>query len=199
MHPPSLTAMNSTASPPHNREQASPIFSVIALHDDFAAGIRAQEAVEWLKHSLGSDLRITFALWSFQSLERLDVRAMSLRAAAVADVVIVSASETEPVPEQIKRWLDSLLQHQRDFRAVLVALHDDGQPACASPGPLCSYLENEATRWRTDFMCNKDFDHRLDRDYAMQSIGQKSHEPHVLNQPPVMSSYSASIGWGINE
>ena len=191
--------MNSTASPPHNREQASPTFSVIALHDDFAAGIRAQEAVEWLKHSLGSDLRITFTLWSFQSLERLDVRAMSLRAAAAADVVIVSASETEQVPDQIKRWMDSLLQHQRDSRAVLVALHDDGQPASDPPGPLCCYVEDEAARWRTDYMCNKDFDQRLDRDYAMQFIGQKSRVPYDLNEPSEMSSYSGPVGWGINE
>lgn len=162
---------------PKTRERseltAGPIYSVVAVYDDFSSGIRAKEALEWLEHSLNSNMDFRSTVWSFRSLERQDVRANSLREAATADVLIIAASEMETVPDQIKIWIDSIFQHQRDGRAVLVALHDGDEGPCASPGPLCSYLEHQAGRWHTEFMCNHDFDLRLDRDYAIKFVSQK--------------------------
>jgi len=164
-------------------------FFITALYAGFSDCIRAQEAVLWLKHSLEPDMKLCATFWSFRDLERLDVRAMSLHEEAEADVVIISAPDTDPVPDHIKRWLDTLLQQQGDARAVLVALHEGELPPCASPGPLCSYLEDEAVRWHTDFMCNEDFDRRLDSAYAVKSIRHKRREQR--------SPYAG--GWGINE
>ena len=65
---------------------ASPIFSAIAIHDHFSSGIRAREALLWLKHCLCSDMQVRSSLWSFQSLERSDPRTVSLREASKADV-----------------------------------------------------------------------------------------------------------------
>lgn len=196
--------MNSTTLSHKNHEAekpaASPVFSAVAIYDDFFGGIRAREALEWLKHSLSSDLQVCSTFWSFQSLERLDVRAASLRAAATADVLIIAASEMEPLPDQIKRWLDSILQQQRGGRAVLVALYDGDETPCDTPGPLCSYLEHEAGRWQTDCMCNRDFDQRLNCEYALQFVSQKRPAPSLLNQPFEMDHRnSAPVGWGINE
>jgi hypothetical protein len=182
-----------------NSRSANPKFSVVAIHDSFTSGVRAQEALEWLRHSLGYDLQIYSIAWSFQNLERLDVRAMSLRVAASADVIIISASDAEPVPDHIKRWLDASLQQQREGRAALVALHDDENGDACIPGPLCSCLEQRASRWNTEFMCNKDFDQRLDRDFAMQCIDNKRQGPFLLNQQAAHPKDTAPIIGGINE
>jgi hypothetical protein len=55
------------------------VVSIVAIHDDFAAGIRAREALQGLSHSLGSGFQIDFTLWSFGKLERLDLRALARR------------------------------------------------------------------------------------------------------------------------
>ena len=170
---------------------AGPTLSVAAIHDDFTAGIRAKEALLWLKHSL-SDMQVRSTFWSFQSLERPDVRAVSLREAATADVLIIAASEKEAVPDQIRSWIDFTLQEQEGSRAVLVVLHEGDDTACDEPGPLCSYVEKQACRWRTECMCNHAFDQRLDRDYAMRLIGQrKSMQP---SRQPIHEPAPSRVG-----
>ena len=67
-----------------NVQAAKPAFSVIAIHDGFFTGIRAMEALEWLKYSLCPDLQVYPITWSFDKLERQDVRTTSIRAAAAA-------------------------------------------------------------------------------------------------------------------
>jgi len=176
-----------------------PAFSVVAIHDDFSASVRAREALEWLEHSLGADLHVRSISWSFQKLERMDLRAMSVRAAAAADVIIVAASDTQPVPDQVRRWLDSSLQQQRGSRAVLVALHDEDHDDTAPPGPLCSHLKRLAVRWQTELICNNDFDRRLDRDFAMRFIHQEADTSFRPHQPFGIDFYSAPECGGINE
>jgi len=178
---------------------AGPVFSVVAIHDDFSGSVRAQEALEWLQHSLGSDLHVRSVSWSFQKLERMDLRAMSVRAAAAADVIIVAASDTRAVPDQVRRWLDSSLQQQRGNRALLVALHDEDQDDAAPPGPLCSHLKRLAARWQTEFLCNDDFDRRLDHDFALRFIHQKA-DTSLRPYPPFgIDFFSAPECGGINE
>ncbi len=182
------------------RHFTCPPLSIVAIHDDFASGIRACEALKWLEHSLGSEWEVRAHTWSFQKLERMDLRAMSIRAAAAADVIIVAAEQdTQPVPDQVRRWLDAALQQQREGRAVLVALHDEEPEDAARPGPLCTHLERLAGRWQTEFMCNKDFEQRLDHDFILRLIRQKNEAAGHSDHPLGIDFYSASEWGGINE
>ena len=192
--------MQLIAPPLKIRERAAgPVFSVVAIHDDFSASVRVREALEWLEYSLGSDLQVRSISWSFQKLERMDLRAMSVRTAAAADLIIVAASDTQPVPDQVRRWLDSSLQQQRGSRAMLVALHNEDQDDTAPPGPLCSHLKRLAIRWQTEFLCNNDFDRRLDRDFALRFIHQKADASLRPHPPFGIDFYSAPECGGINE
>jgi len=175
-------------------------FSVVAIHDDFSAGIRAQEALKWLEHSLGSDLEIRSLCWSFHKLERVDLRAMTIREAAAADVIIVAADDTQHLPEHISRWLDASLQNSKGGHVVLVALHDEGEDAACDPeGALCSQLRHVAGLRCTQFMCNKDFDERLDRHHALRVIDQKREASLHSHRPLELYFHSAAGPGGINE
>lgn len=175
-----------------------PAFSVVTIHDGFYAGIRAQEALEWLKHTLGSVLQLRPVSWSFENLERLDVRSLSIRAAAAADVIIVSASDVKPLPDHIKQWLSSSLAEQRETRPMLVALHDEKMEFECTHGPLCTHLKRVADAWQTEFMCNEDFDQRLDLDFATQLIRHNSPDASHREEPFGREFHSATRYWGIN-
>lgn len=189
----------SSSTPRRQDVRASkPAFSVVAIHDGFFAGIRAQEALEWLKHTLGSELRVRPVSWSFENLERLDVRSLSIRAAAAADMLIVSASDVTPLPDHIKQWLGSSLAEQRETRPMLVALHDEKMEFDCTQGPLCKHLKRVADAWQTEFMCNEDFNQRLDLDFATQLIRHKSQGSFHREEPFGREFYSAPRCWGIN-
>jgi hypothetical protein len=176
-----------------------PTLSVVAIYNDFCAGIRAQEALQWLKLSLSFDMEVSASSWSYRSLERLDVRSVATKQATTADVIIVAASDAELVPDHVMRWLDASLQQQSDGGAVLVALHDEVQTPEEDPTPLCGYLERQADRWRTDFICNQDFDQRFDRDFALQCLSRRAPADTYLDQIPERYSNRDAYRWGINE
>jgi hypothetical protein len=182
-----------------DRQSARPVFSVVDIHDGFESGIRAQEALEWLTFTLGFDLNVCKSSWSFNSLERLDVRSMSMRRAAAADVVIIAGSEDKPLPDHVRLWLDSSLQQQHAGRAVLVALHDEIQTSPYHSCPLCSCLESLADRWKTEFISQHEFDQRLDLDFALECISRKRPAvPQFAHSPERYPSGNA-YRWGINE
>lgn len=163
------TPSSPTACRP-SAETSRTAFRVVAIHDGFSAGIRAQEALEWLKYLLSPELKVYAKVWSVEHLKRPDLYAMSIHATAEADVLIVCASGLKPLPEHIRRWLDSSLAERQSACPVLVALHDGKRESSCTMGPLCTCLKRIADFWHADFMCNDDFDQRLDRHFAIELI-----------------------------
>lgn len=194
--------MQSTLPPPTLRKQnvrcSKPAFSVVAIHDGFFSGIRVMEATEWLKYTLCPDLQVYPVSWSFDTLERLDVRTTSARAAAAADLLIVSATDETPLPDHIKQWIHTIPKQQRDTRPILVALHEEDFEFNGTPSPFCSHLKEVADTWQTEFMCNADFDQRLDRDFATQLVNSKSPLSIHRSKPFSGEFQAAPRFWGIN-
>ena len=194
--------MQTTALPPALRKQnvrtSTPAFSVIAIHDGFFTGIRALEAVEWLKFTLCPDLQVYPVSWSFDKLEPQNVRPTSSRAAAAADLIIVSAADESPLPHHIKQWFDSVAKQQRETRPIIAALHEEDFESNPATGPLCTHLKEVADTWHTEFMCNEDFDQRLDRDFATQLVRHR-RPVSVQRAKPFGGEFQAAPRyWGIN-
>ncbi len=156
------------------------------------------EALEWLKYSLCPDLQVYPIAWSFDKLERQEVRTTSIRAAAAADLLIVSADDESPLPHHIKQWFDSIHHQQRDTRPIIVALHEEDFEFNSTQGPLCTHLKQVADTWQTEFMCNDDFDQRLDRDFATQLLRSKSPVSAQRAKPFGGEFQAAPRYWGIN-
>ena len=152
--------------------------------------------MDW-EHALGTDLLVRSTCWSFAMLERPDGAALALHSAAEADVVIIAGTGPEPVPQHVQEWLDSCLEHQMVRRAMLVGLDGGDQHHAGMRGPLCAYVASQASRWQTDFMCNEDFDERLDRDFALQFIGQRRQAPLQVNGQSEFEFSAATVTWEI--
>lgn len=194
--------MQNTATPPTLRKpnvpSSRPAFSVVAIHDGFFANIRAMEALEWLKYTLCPDLQVCPVTWSFDKLERHDVRTTAVRAAAAADLLIVAATDDASLPGHIVQWFEAIPKQKRDTRPILVALHEEDYEFTGNAGPVCSHLKDVADKWQTEFMSNADFDQRLDRNFATQLLSRKSPVSVYRAKPFGGEFQSAPRFWGIN-
>lgn len=194
--------MQNTATPPTLRKPnvraSSPAFSVVAIHNGFFSGIRAMEALDWLKYTLCPDLQVCPVTWSFDKLERHDVRTTSVRAAAAADLLIVAAADDASLPGHIVQWFEAIPKQKRDTRPILVALHEEDYEFTGNAGPVCSHLKDVADKWQTEFMSNADFDQRLDRNFATQLLSRKSPVSVYRAKPFGGEFQSAPRFWGIN-
>lgn len=181
-----------------NTTASKPAFSVMAIHDGFFTSIRAMEAVERLRFNLLPALQVHSVSWSFDKLAVQDIRTKSVRAAASADLLIVSAAAETPLPDHMRQWFESIHQQQNANHPIIVALHGEDSEFNSNTGPLCTQLKEVADTWQTEFMCNEDFDQRLDCDFATQRIRSKSPASINRSKPFGGEFQAAPRFWGIN-
>lgn len=156
--------------------ETPPHFSVVAILDGHQAEMRVQEAFRWLRESFNGDVKMHFNAWNFCKLEVLDTRAMSVRIGASADIIMIAVTGAASVPDHVQRWIESIYQQQRQNRALLIALEDDRYSLRSHTNTLCSYVQQEAQRWQTGFMCCQDFQHPTHRKFIIHMINLRLNE-----------------------
>lgn len=162
---------------PHGREVSIAPFSVIAIHDGYHSEMQVNHAFTWLHQSFHSDLRMSFNAWAFEKLVAApDIRAMSVRIGTKADMIIIATSSDEPLPDHIKRWLDSIIWQQRKGRAMILALEPDGHSPCAHINTFCGDLNQWATRWQAELICCADIHHPPSRQSILRLINERFHQ-----------------------
>lgn len=105
--------MTSAALLPHPGQSAPATFTAAAIHDGTLAGFRVKEALRRLDHLLASEFQVRAMAWSFQQLERLDMRCQALRGASGAQMIIIAGLGAMPLPPHIERWLNACLSEHR--------------------------------------------------------------------------------------
>jgi Protein of unknown function (DUF2934) len=165
-----------------------PSRSIVAIYDGHVYESRVNELFGWLHHSFKADLKLSFNSWAFGKLEVLDSRAMSVRTASAADVIIIAANDQCPLPDQMKRWLETVMREQRAARALLVGLDDNAGSSQKGSDSLCGFIQQEALRWRTDFICCHDFNETTQRQclFAFIKDQMKSLEQADVSKTPSM-------------
>jgi len=161
----------------HGSGGSTASFSVIAIYDGYQAEMQVNHAFTWLHQSFRADLRMSFNSWAFEKLvAALDIRAMSVRIGTEADMIIIAASSGEPLPDHIKRWLDSIIWQQDKDRAMVLALEPDANSPCAHIHTLCENLQEWATRWQAKLICCTDLHHAPSRQSILRLINDRFHQ-----------------------
>jgi len=149
-------------------------FSVIAIHNGYQAEMQVNQAFAWLHQCFRADLRISFKAWAFEKLvSALDIRAMSVLIGKEADLIIIATSCSEPLPDHIKRWLDSIARHQREDRALVLALKGNSHPSSGHTNILCEDLQQWAVRWYAELICCADIQHQASRQSILGRINER--------------------------
>ncbi len=161
-------------------------FSVIAVYDGCQAEMQVNQAFAWLHQCFRADLRMSFKAWTFEKLvSALDILAMSVRIGTEADMIIIATSRAEPLPDHVKRWLDSITWQQREDRALVLALEGDVHSPCAHKSTLCEDLQPWAARRHAELICCEDIHHQPSRQSILRRINERFH--HVPTSSPAQS------------
>jgi hypothetical protein len=148
--------------------------------------MQVNQAFAWLHQCFRADLRMSFKAWTFEKLvSALDIRAMSVRIGTEADMIIIATSRAEPLPDHVKRWLDSITWQQCEDRALVLALEEDAHSPCAHTSALCEDLQQWAARWHAQLICCAGIHHQPSRQSILRRINERFH--HVPTSSPGQS------------
>src|SRR5256885_16899933 len=84
----------------------NPAFNVVIAYEDFETGKHAKKTYDFLVANLGKDCQFTNQMWKFDVLGLPKLREMAAKAAALAEIVIISSQGGQALPHQIKSLIE---------------------------------------------------------------------------------------------
>ena len=180
-------------------EGGSCTLNVVALYDGFMTAVYAHEAVGSLTMAVRPHANVASRVWSFDMLTRLDVRHPSIRVASEADVIIVAADASAPLPHHVLSWLARSVQENGKGAPVIVAIHQEEPGTEQTIQPLLVDLRTITDRWNAPLLCNGEFDRFLDEGVTTcLANGGRASLSVIESGIPIPAPHPAGR-WGINE
>ena len=173
-------------------------FKIVLFHDDIVSGLRGSSVVERLADQLDMDAdRLASDVWNFKVLLQPELRELAIARLLEANMIIISAAGSQPLPPHIAAWFESALALRADHDAAIVALLDGDQATRDQLPVLARYLEKVAEKFQFDFFCNKGA--WQGRPKTVTAIPHFEMEDDFAAARPVAHWNSPGWGWGINE
>ena len=186
--------------------EARPVFAVLIIYEDFAAGKHAKETYDYLASQLGHDFEFENLMWKFEVLGNPKMKEMALEDAREADLIIISTHGIGELPEEVKSWVDLWAERPGNVMA-LVALVDRPKNVFGDHAATRSYLQDAAKRAGTEFFAQPD-DWPDDKDdFSIQEISERARKTStavadMVHHSPGFRRWGFDPGyqdWGINE
>jgi hypothetical protein len=134
------------------RAKTRPVFQALVLYEDFAAGRRATETCNLLMAKLGEEFELRCSMWKFEVLRNTQLNQMAAVEATEADIIIVAAHGTSPLPDEVTHWVDAWRPLRGDHPAALVALVDSAFHRADRPSETHNYLQDVAAAANMEFL-----------------------------------------------
>jgi len=134
------------------RANSRPIFQVVVAYEDYAAGRRANETCSFLLSQLGDEFELRCGMWKFEILRNAKLAEIAAAEALEADVFIVAAHGSSPLPIEVTSWIDHWLPLRDERTTALIALIDGNPNLMGGTPPAYSYLEEIAAKAKMDFL-----------------------------------------------
>lgn len=175
---------------------ACPVFRLIVVYEDYAAGCLADETCTFLLSQLGDEFEGRCGRWKFDLLRQPQFQKIAAAEAAIADVVMVAGRGTSPLPLEVMQWMDGWVAGRRKEGAALIALLDMAANPLSVVPPAFAYLQQIATKAEMDF-----FPHFTEFRRNNLPEPEAVVPPEVAAAQPVNPPVPPLIyqHWGINE
>lgn len=126
---------------------------ILLVYSDQEAGRLGAEVTRSLRKKLGGGFQVAQSVWKTELLKNAGLRSLAAQEAKGSDVVIVSASEGRPLPEEVENWFDLWRDREREAPAAFVALlhrEENGQ----KEDSVAKGLRRMAREARMEFFCH---------------------------------------------
>jgi hypothetical protein len=131
-------------------------FQIVIVYENLVSAARALRACEFLRGEIGETVSLDVNVWKMAVLRDGDNRRGAALAASNADVVIVSASGREEIPDAFRQWVEAWLGIDGGTQPAVFTLFGDhvGDGALS----VASFLKNKTTLRGIDFFCHPPLD-----------------------------------------
>lgn len=109
-----------------------PALNVMLIYEDLAAGRRAKELLDRLRHRLGPEAEMEIHLCRFDLLQVPQFREEAMEHGLGADILILSARHGVEVPSHVQDWLETCRNAGASRSAALVMLLDEPRPVASA-------------------------------------------------------------------
>ena len=134
-----------------------PKFNVVIIYEDSAAGTRAKHFYNRVIRELVDECDFSLELWDFQVLAFPEIGNAAAKAAARADIVILSMHRKAQLSVQTRDWIERWSGLIGDDRTALVALLDQPRMSSGTVASTLHYLRKIADRKGISFYAHTTF------------------------------------------
>jgi hypothetical protein len=134
-----------------------PKFNVVIIYEDSAAGTRAKHFCDRVIRRLVDECDFSLQLWNFQVLAFPKIGNSAAKAAAQADIMILSMHRKSQLSVQTRDWIEKWTRLIADDRSALVALIDQPGMARGTVASTLDYLRKIADRKGISFYTHTTF------------------------------------------
>jgi hypothetical protein len=131
-------------------------FEIVIIYENLVSAARALRACEFLRGEIGDTVSLAVNVWKMGMLADGDTRRSAANAASQAEVVIVSASGREEIPDAFRQWVEAWLHSGHEVRPAVFSLFGDhiGDGALS----IASFLKSQTARRGIEFFCHPPVD-----------------------------------------
>jgi len=131
-------------------------FKVVLVYSDAEGARTGMKVAEGLKKHQAEGQALAESRWKTELLKSPKLRKIAAREAAQASVIIISAREGLPLPQEVAEWLSEWRLRKGRGKATLVALLTRSE--CEAVPQVAETLHHFATAAKIDFFCHSKVD-----------------------------------------
>jgi hypothetical protein len=159
--------------------EEKPLFTVLVIYEDFAAGKHAKETYDFLANRLGREFKFKNLMWKFDVLGHPKMKEMAAHDALEADLIIVSTHGIGELPEEVKSWLDLWVEQPGNAMA-LVMLVDRPKSVLDDHESIRSSLQAAAGKAGIEFFAQPDDWPDDESDFSLQQISERARKTSTV-------------------
>jgi hypothetical protein len=130
--------------------------NILVAYEDLTAEERAKELLGRLAITLTPQVRLKLSLWKFSVLSVPPLQDLAVMDAVEADVIIISSSQADQTPTELKTWMERWEPKPSGKNSALVALSTPAGDDVATSPAVTAYCQGIASHNGMDFFCDSD-------------------------------------------
>ncbi len=153
---------------------------VLLVYEDFAAGLRARQALDHWSRQLELEADLHIDLWRFDLLRDPDCRAQAAKEAAAADIILFAAHGQSELTAEVKAWLQQWLDWKAQQPTALIVSLDARVREWPGGNPVLNQVAGLVRNAGVDLFAHYGASANPGREITFESIGQRAHTTSVL-------------------
>ena len=164
-------------------------WSVVVVYEDAAARERAVTFCDQLVSRFWAKCEFDVSWWPFALLNQAPAKEEAAERAAQADLIVFSATPEGDLPQPVKAWVETWLNHRGDREGKLVGLVERVVGASVLEGQKHLYLRQVAHHGAMDYLTKVPPDISLSIPDSLDSYTERAYQvtsllDDILHQQP---------------